>query len=213
MLAKGNRSQQVTDACQAHGGFYLGSIGGPAARHGVGAAGAQIGIDVVQIAHDVRVRAKGVARVHRLRRIARTLLDREVSQTREVAVLDVDLRALGQLTVDVERDLRPVLVVDLHVAHLAHTHTGDAHVVARVEQRGVGEDGVELRVPVTARIGDGDGEQTRGHHRDHAEDDQLDQRSDDRLHLMSTFAPCSAPPPIMVTQVGTSSGALPEVAP
>ncbi|MBP2330930.1 fumarate hydratase class I [Kibdelosporangium banguiense] len=32
MLAKGNRSKQVTDACQAHGGFYLGSIGGPAAR-------------------------------------------------------------------------------------------------------------------------------------------------------------------------------------
>jgi fumarate hydratase class I len=32
MLAKGNRSKQVTNACQAHGGFYLGSIGGPAAR-------------------------------------------------------------------------------------------------------------------------------------------------------------------------------------
>jgi fumarate hydratase class I len=32
MLAKGNRSQQVTDSCQTHGGFYLGSIGGPAAR-------------------------------------------------------------------------------------------------------------------------------------------------------------------------------------
>jgi fumarate hydratase class I len=32
MLAKGNRSRQVTDSCQAHGGFYLGSIGGPAAR-------------------------------------------------------------------------------------------------------------------------------------------------------------------------------------
>jgi len=32
MLAKGNRSQQVTDSCQANGGFYLGSIGGPAAR-------------------------------------------------------------------------------------------------------------------------------------------------------------------------------------
>jgi fumarate hydratase class I len=30
-LAKGNRSKQVTDACHAHGGFYLGSIGGPAA--------------------------------------------------------------------------------------------------------------------------------------------------------------------------------------
>ena len=31
MIAKGNRNQQVTDACKKHGGFYLGSIGGPAA--------------------------------------------------------------------------------------------------------------------------------------------------------------------------------------
>ena len=34
MLAKGNRTQQVTDSCKTHGGFYLGSIGGPAARLG-----------------------------------------------------------------------------------------------------------------------------------------------------------------------------------
>jgi fumarate hydratase class I len=32
MLAKGNRSKQVTEACKKHGGFYLGSIGGPAAQ-------------------------------------------------------------------------------------------------------------------------------------------------------------------------------------
>jgi len=32
MLAKGNRSRQVTEACDTYGGFYLGSIGGPAAR-------------------------------------------------------------------------------------------------------------------------------------------------------------------------------------
>ena len=32
MLAKGNRSKQVTDACKKNGGFYLGSVGGPAAR-------------------------------------------------------------------------------------------------------------------------------------------------------------------------------------
>ena len=32
MIAKGNRSKAVTDACKTHGGFYLGSIGGPAAR-------------------------------------------------------------------------------------------------------------------------------------------------------------------------------------
>ena len=31
MIAKGNRSKPVTEACQKHGGFYLGSIGGPAA--------------------------------------------------------------------------------------------------------------------------------------------------------------------------------------
>lgn len=30
-LAKGNRSKMVTNACKKHGGFYLGSIGGPAA--------------------------------------------------------------------------------------------------------------------------------------------------------------------------------------
>jgi fumarate hydratase class I len=32
MLAKGNRSPQVAKACKRHGGFYLGSIGGPGAR-------------------------------------------------------------------------------------------------------------------------------------------------------------------------------------
>jgi fumarate hydratase class I len=32
MLAKGNRSKAVTTSCKTHGGFYLGSIGGPAAR-------------------------------------------------------------------------------------------------------------------------------------------------------------------------------------
>jgi len=32
MLAKGNRSKAVTDACKKNGGFYLGSVGGPAAR-------------------------------------------------------------------------------------------------------------------------------------------------------------------------------------
>jgi fumarate hydratase class I len=34
MLAKGNRSRAVTDSCNQYGGFYLGSIGGPAARLG-----------------------------------------------------------------------------------------------------------------------------------------------------------------------------------
>ena len=32
MLAKGNRSKVVTESCKKHGGFYLGSVGGPGAR-------------------------------------------------------------------------------------------------------------------------------------------------------------------------------------
>src|SRR3546814_15558506 len=36
MLAKGNRSKQVTDACKRHGGFYLGSIGGRSEERRVG---------------------------------------------------------------------------------------------------------------------------------------------------------------------------------
>ncbi len=36
MIAKGNRSKQVTDACKKFGGFYLGSIGGPGGRAGQG---------------------------------------------------------------------------------------------------------------------------------------------------------------------------------
>ena len=34
MLAKGNRSKMVTESCKEYGGFYLGSIGGPAAKLG-----------------------------------------------------------------------------------------------------------------------------------------------------------------------------------
>lgn len=58
-LAKGNRSKQVTKACKKHGGFYLGSIGGPAAIL------AQNCIKQVD------------ARVRRPRRVSRGLLSRE----------------------------------------------------------------------------------------------------------------------------------------
>src|SRR5207244_6758471 len=55
MLAKGNRSQAVTDACKEHGAFYLGSIGGPAARRaqacitqGEVLEGAELGLEGVR---------------------------------------------------------------------------------------------------------------------------------------------------------------------
>ena len=48
MLAKGNRSQAVTDACKKHGGFYLGTIGGVAADGGPAAILAQNNIKSIE---------------------------------------------------------------------------------------------------------------------------------------------------------------------
>ena len=67
MLAKGNRSAQVTEACRKHGGFYLGSIGGPAARladHSIRK------VDVLEYPRagdggDLEDRGRGLPRVHR----------------------------------------------------------------------------------------------------------------------------------------------------
>ena len=67
MLAKGNRSRQVTDACAKYGGFYLGSIGGPAARladHNIRK------VDVLEYPElgnggDLEGRDRGVPSVHR----------------------------------------------------------------------------------------------------------------------------------------------------
>ena len=76
MLAKGNRSRQVTDACKAHGGFYLGSIGGPAARL---AQDCITKVEVLEYAGarhggGVEDRGAGLPRVHRRRRQGQRLL-------------------------------------------------------------------------------------------------------------------------------------------
>ncbi|CCK78680.1 FumA C-terminus/TtdB family hydratase beta subunit [Desulfobacula toluolica] len=55
MLAKGNRSKQVKDSCRIHGGFYLGSIGGPAAR---------IGKDFIKKAHIIEYEELGMEAVY-----------------------------------------------------------------------------------------------------------------------------------------------------
>ncbi len=75
-LAKGNRSQQVTDACKKHGGFYLGSIGGPAAIL------AKNNIKKVEVLEyrgarhggDLADRGRGLPRLHRGRRQGQRLL-------------------------------------------------------------------------------------------------------------------------------------------
>ena len=59
MLAKGNRSKAVTDACKTHGGFYLGSIGGPAARLALGQHQARRGARVPRARHGGRVEDRG----------------------------------------------------------------------------------------------------------------------------------------------------------
>ena len=56
-LAKGNRSEQVTQSCQEHGGFYLGSIGGPAAR---------LGADCITKIEVIDMPELGMEAVHRI---------------------------------------------------------------------------------------------------------------------------------------------------
>ena len=76
MLAKGNRSAQVTDACKKHGGFYLGSIGGPAARladHSIRKVDVleypELGMEAIW-----KIEVEGLPRVHRRRRQGERLL-------------------------------------------------------------------------------------------------------------------------------------------
>ena len=80
MLAKGNRSKAVTDACNTHGGFYLGSIGGPAAR---------LALDCIKKVEVARVRGarhgshledrgRGLPGVHRRGQQGQRLLRRDL---------------------------------------------------------------------------------------------------------------------------------------
>jgi hypothetical protein len=76
MLAKGNRSQQVTDACAAHGGFYLGSIGGPAARLAQDCIKKRRGARIPRARHGggLEDRGRGLPGLHRRRRQGQRLL-------------------------------------------------------------------------------------------------------------------------------------------
>jgi hypothetical protein len=75
MLAKGNRSKAVTDACKRHGGFYLGSIGGPAAIL-ARTASARSRCSTTRARHGggVAHRGRGLPRVHRRGRQGQRLL-------------------------------------------------------------------------------------------------------------------------------------------
>ncbi len=91
-LAKGNRSQQVADACKKHGGFYLGSIGGPAAilaqrqhQQGRGA-----GVPRARDGGDLEDRGRGLPGVHRGRRQGKRLLRPAVVHVGSVDCCDGD---------------------------------------------------------------------------------------------------------------------------
>ena len=93
MLAKGNRSKQVTDACKKHGGFYLGSIGGPAARLAQDCIKQGRGARVPRARHGggVEDRGRGLPGVHRRRRQGQRLLRRRPRRR-----LDARLPALSR---------------------------------------------------------------------------------------------------------------------
>ncbi len=78
MLAKGNRTKQVTEACGTHGGFYLGSIGGPAARLAQDCITVRGGPRVRGARHGggLEDRGRGLPRLHRRRRQGQRLLHR-----------------------------------------------------------------------------------------------------------------------------------------
>ena len=79
MLAKGNRSEQVTDACQPHGGFYLGSIGGPAARLAQDCIKRVEVLEYPELGHGggLEDRGRGLPGLHRRRRQGQRLLRRD----------------------------------------------------------------------------------------------------------------------------------------
>ena len=93
MLAKGNRSKQVTEACEAHGGFYLGSIGGPAARLAQDCI-ARRGARVPRARHGggLEDRGRGLPRLHRGRRQGQRLLRRPL-RCRDGAVSGIRVRS------------------------------------------------------------------------------------------------------------------------
>ena len=78
MLAKGNRSKEVTEACDAHGGFYLGSIGGPAARLAQDCIkdGVRARVRGARHGGGLEDRGRGLPGVHRRRRQGQRLLHR-----------------------------------------------------------------------------------------------------------------------------------------
>ena len=90
MLAKGNRSKQVTEACDAHGGFYLGSIGGPAARLAQDCIKAVVGAGVRGARHGggLEDRGRGLPRLHRGRRQGQRLLHRPLRRRHRAADRD-----------------------------------------------------------------------------------------------------------------------------
>ena len=76
MLAKGNRSRQVTDACKTYGGFYLGSIGGPAARLAQDCITKVEVLEYPELGMEAvwKIEVAGLPRVHRRRRQGQRLL-------------------------------------------------------------------------------------------------------------------------------------------
>ena len=99
MLAKGNRSKQVTEACAAHGGFYLGSIGGPAARLAQDCITSVEVLEYPELGMEAvwKIEVRGLPGVHRGRRQGQRLLHRPVRGRHRPPVGDPGaLRAVGR---------------------------------------------------------------------------------------------------------------------
>ncbi len=97
MLAKGNRSKAVTDACKKHGGFYLGSIGGPAARLAKDCITKVEVLEYPELGMEAvwKIEVRRLPGVHRRRRQGQRLLRGRVSTCLAVGQVVILLAVVG----------------------------------------------------------------------------------------------------------------------
>ena len=163
----------------------------------------------------------GVTRLHVCSDCTFSPGQRDIALADEVAEPHVGLGIFRQAIASAEDERHPslVVVVELDVGDTADGDAGDAHFVAGLALRRVGEDGVVLFAIGGPASSHGVGEDDDGHRGDDDEDDQLDHRSGEApvggilAHRMVTSAPRRAGAPRPATQPGVDSGASPFAAP
>ena len=152
-LAKGNRSPAVAEACKKHGGFYLGSIGGPAAILAQDNITQGRGARVPRARHgsDLEDRGRGLPRLHRRRRQGQRLLRQAVTRIRS---LPAYRRHEGRRGLQKAGHVVYRLAPDLLLVFKPRGHVESDHVHPYTQHVRVLRGRLEIRTPMhVARLG------------------------------------------------------------